>query len=585
MEALERTNLFGLAQLPFDLEDILAVWEDLGSLDSRLSVLEHGLQRRLSPPLDGTGTLQLAKALDGARRLALAATLTSEGNIMMPRGAGVGLDTVTILPDWSEPERRELLERGVFSDAIYGMVRFRHRENRELLAAQALAQKLRSGRQEEIEGEIFRQVYGEAVIVPRMRPLLPWLILFDENVRKRTLALQPIIVTEGGDAARLPLDIRKKMLVDLVSNIATGESRGGDNGAIARIAQLDLADETLRLLEDHWDNDDVIFFLGRLAWQGKMVAPAMKLSPIVLDPARGIYARIVSARAVLAVGGPQACSELWSALNQSSKTLSRRLLAELVEGAPATTTSVAHLLRSLEATPSLKRYDTSGLSQAIHNFIDRLPITGDVVPERPLVGLLEGFAEFLRRSPHIERRECKVSKDFHWLMASAMHTVERLIVGRSSACFEPAAMSVLSQIPALRNERGIEDREYKSKLDALVPRWNALNDSLFWHTVANARAANAADAPAVDDDWAVSWLGHFWTFDSASFDRTLGWVTRCDIADDRLIALSRSFRTYAQNGRPRRWRRLLWQAVKGEPALEARLKMLMRPPASPARHR
>lgn len=586
IEALERTDLFTLAQLPFDLEDILSVWKDTGSLDSRLAVLERGLAGRLSPPRNAAITLPLAKAMDGARRLAIATTLTGEANIRMPGGTGSGLDATTVLNDWPEPQVRELLGRGVFSDAIYTMVRFRHRETRELLAAQWLAEALSDPcRREAIEGLLFREVYGEAVVVPRTRPLLPWLILFDDEVRDRALTLQPEIITEGGDPARLPFDVRQRILRNLVERIATGESRGGDNSAVARIAQIDLTEETLTLLDGYNDNDDVIFFLGRLVWQGQMIIAAERLAPIALDPTRGIYARIVSARAVATVGGAEALSALWADLNKSGNMLPRRLLAELVEGAPPDLQAVELLIASLNTVEPHEQFEVTGLNQALHDFVERLPLTSDTAPERPLVRLVERFAELLAREPHLERRECKVSEAFCWMMAPAMHAVERLIVGRSQASFEPAALAVLSQVPALRHWGGSDEREHKTKLNELVPRWAALNDTFFWHTVVAARAARSEPDKPVDDDWTVSWIGHFWSFDGASFERTLEWIGSRELADDRSLALSRTFRTYAQNKRPRAWRRRLWRAVRGDALLEAKLRNLMHPKTSPEHKR
>lgn len=586
IDALERTRLFGLAQFPFDLEDILAMWQETGSLDSRLEVLERGMRRRLAPPAGASAAISLDRALEGARRLALATTLTSDTNIRMPGAEGGGLEAAAVLFDWSEADIRELLGRGVFSDAIYSMTRFRHRESRELLAAQWIVELLHEPeRRAEIEALLFQEVYGEQVVVPRGRPLLPWLILFDAPIRDLAVALQPEIATEGGDPARLPLDIRRAILRKIVAKIVADRSRGGDNSEVARIAQPDLAPETLALLEAHGGNDEVVFFLGRLVWQGSMHAAAQKLAPIALDRTRGIYARIVSARAVATIGGADACHKLWNSLNTSGEILPRRLLAELVNGAPPNTQSIELLLSSLDTVEPHEQFETTGLSQAIHGLIDRLPLTNDRAPERPLTRLVDGFAALLAREPHVERRECKVSEAFRWLMGPAMHAVQRLIVGRSQACFEAAAMAVLSQVPALRHWGDGDDREHKSKLGELIPRWSALNDALFWHSVTAARGACTPDNKPLVDDWDVSWVGHFWSYDSASFLRTLDWITSREMADDRSVALSRSFRTYAQNNRPSAWRRLLWRAVKGDPVLEEKLGQLMRPPASTERKR
>lgn len=580
LDALDRSALHELAKLPFDLEDIIAIWLENGSLDGRLSVLESGIRRRLVPPAPAS-TLSLERALDGAGRLAIAATLSGDTNIQLPGGEGVGLDAAALLNDWSTTDIRELLGRGVFSDAIYGMVRFRHRETRELMAARCLAAALAlPGNRPAVEDLIFRTVYGEAVIVPRLRPVLPWLILFDEAIRDRALALSPGIAVEGGDAAQLPLTVRQEMLRAIVADIINHEARGGDNSEIARIAQADLSDDALVLIDAHGNDDEAIFFLGRLAWQGNMYEPAKRLERIATDPTRGIYARIVSVRAIALVVGPDAAYELWTKLIASKERMPRRLLAELVDTASSETRFVELLVRSLDHLETHQRFNATGLSQAIHGFVDRLPLVGDRVPDQALALLVNGFAGFLAREPHLERRECRISKEFRWLMPPSMHAVERLILSRSSACFGAAAMAVLSQFPALRSGGSEDATDHKSKLGDLVPRWTELNDALFWHTVAIARASRETDEKPLIDDWDVTWMEHFWSFDAASFPRTLGWITKRLLHDDRSVALSRSFRTYAQNGRPRSWRRQLWRTVAGDQVLETKLGILMRPPPS-----
>jgi hypothetical protein len=586
LDAIDRASLFGLAQLPFDLEDMLAIWQETKSLASRLAVLEQGIRRRLAPVGTAPVTLPLDKALEGARRLALAATLTVEMNIRMPGSPGGGLEAAALLAGWAEEEIHELLGRGVFSDAIYGAVRFRHRETRELLAAQWLVQALGvpEGRAK-VEHILFREVYGEVVVVPRLRPLLPWLILFDEAIRLRALSLWPEVATEGGDASQLPLDIRRAILRAIVSNIVAGNSSGGDNSEIARIAQVDLSAEALTQINAHESNDEAIFFLGRLVWQGEMRDPAERLEPIALDSKRGIYARIASTRAVVNVLGADAARSLWTTLNKSSEMLPRRLLAEIVEGASPNVASVGLLLHSLDRVEPHVRFASSGLSRSIHGLIDRMPLVNDRAPEQPLERLVEGLASFLAREPHIERRECEVSEAFSWLMGPAVHAVERLIVGRSQACFDSACLLVLSQVPAVRYWSDGDDRSRKTKLGELVPRWVDLNDALFWHTIAAARARRKPENGPLLDDWDVSWIGHFWGFDAASFPRTLKWILERTSIEDRSIALSRSFRTYVQAGRPAGWRRALWRTVGDDAGLKAKLGQLMRPTPSPERRR
>ncbi|WP_202615523.1 hypothetical protein, partial [Escherichia coli] len=172
-----------------------------------------------------------------------------------------GIDAELVLGDWNPPEVRALLERGIFNDVIYGMVRFRHREVRELLAAEWFSRQLNDGHSRRaIESLFIREQYGQLVITPRLRPILPWLILFDNELRQKVLKISPEIVFEGGDAARLPLTERKMILTDVVNRIAEGKDdhSARDNNAIARIAQPDLMNDTLNLIGKYRNNDDAI---------------------------------------------------------------------------------------------------------------------------------------------------------------------------------------------------------------------------------------------------------------------------------------------------------------------------------------
>ena len=250
------------------------------------------------------------------------------------------------------------------------MVRFRHREIRELLAAQWFARELSDpGARPELEGLIFREIYGEQIIVPKVRPLLPWLILLDQDVRGRALSLHPAIATEGGDAARLPLAERQEILKGLVEAIVDRDERGGDNAAVARIAQRDLDPDAVLLTKAHHDDDDVIFFLARLAWQGRMPGVAEQLQPVARDPKRGIYARLVSVRAVATALGEDARRALWADLNGLSEPLPRRLLAELVDNAAPNEETVRLLLASI---PKLEPHSSSSPAASPNPFIASL---------------------------------------------------------------------------------------------------------------------------------------------------------------------------------------------------------------------
>lgn len=354
-----------------------------------------------------------------------------------------------------------------------------------------------------------------------------------------------------------------------------------DNSAIERIATPDLATDALALLEKYRDNDDVIFFLGRLVWQGEMASCAPALFDIATDHARGKYARIAAIRGVMAVGDEALKDKLWCAIADDPGPLDRAVFSELVDWAPSTTASVALLLRTLAHAAPHERFNVTGLGYSLHQFVDKLPVMADGADDHPLGSLIEGLVAFLDREPFVERGECHVSEEFVWLMPVALHAVDRLVAARSEQALTPAAIAVLRNLPALRFWRSSDGREYKHSLDENVPRWRELNDLLYWTSIEACRVHRAAKGETLTDDWPMAYLGHFWRFGAGDFERCLEWVVAKE-GDDRAVALSRCLQIYADADRPSAWLAPLRAAVADDAGLAEALEARLDPKPSPA---
>jgi len=589
---IQRANLLEMASRPFDLEALLSKWKADGELGSRLKSKQHIIEIRLNeidPGRSQRQPLNRQKAREGARLLAAAVTLSGESGILVPdiHHEKKGIDAEQVLADWEPNDVRALLERGIFNDILYGAVRFRHRETRELLTAEWLYSLLQKGHsRRQIESLLFREQYGEQVIIPRLRPVLSWLILFDVPILERALAYQPEVAVEGGDAAHLPLETRRVILKDIVRRIVTDEDDrvARDNSAIVRIAQQDLSDDALMLINQYKDNDEAIFFLGRLVWQGNMKNCLSSLYSIAADPNRSIYPRIAATRAVSTVGTNEQHKSLWQTINSQPDTIPRRILLELVETAYTDDQSVVLLLTSIEKLPPYEEYETSGLDRILHQFLDCFAALPAHQRESQLLRLCVGLNNLLSREPYHERHECRISKEFTWLMEPANHAVEILINDRASVSFDTAIIEILLKIPAVKYWGIGQFNEYKSKLAELVPTWPELNDTLFWQSVVEARAKLAEKGQQLTDDWHVQFLGHYWRFESVSFPRVLGWIRSREFVDDKLIALSLAFRIYAQSERPVDWKAALHDSVIGSEALENTLNQLLNPPVEENAH-
>jgi hypothetical protein len=354
-----------------------------------------------------------------------------------------------------------------------------------------------------------------------------------------------------------------------------------ENSAIERIAAPDLATDALALLKQYRDNDDVIFFLGRLVWQGEMASCASALFDIAADTSRGRYARIAAIRGVMAVGNEALTDSLWKTIAADPGPLDRAVFSELVDWAAPTTVGVALVLRTLAHVAPHERFSGTGLSNSLHRFVDKLPVMADATEDHPLGQLVEGLAGFLDRGPFVERGECHVSEEFVWLMPVALHAVDRLVAARSAQALTPTAIGVLCNLPALRFWRGGDVNDYKNALDTNVPRWPELNDLLYWKSIEVCRAHRAAKGETLTDDWPMAYLGHFWRFGAEDFERCLEWVTAKG-GDDRAVALSRCLQIYADANRPSAWLAPLRAAVNDNAALAATLEARLDPKPSPA---
>ncbi|MEW4982972.1 MAG: hypothetical protein AB1Y26_07055 [Cycloclasticus sp.] len=588
---IARTNLWSLAERPFDLEGILAKWAEDKALGSRLELFRHNIDARLRDAHNSDRAqrqpLNLEQAREGARRLAAAVVLTGQAGLNVPDVASVkpGIEAETVLADWDPKDVRALLERGIFNDIIYGGVRFRHRGVRELLAAEWFGGLLKLGNSPyTVEALFFREQYGQKIVTPLLRPVLPWLILFDEGIRSRALEIHPEIAVEGGDPSRLPLLERKRVLVDIVRRIVSDEDdrSARDNSSIARIANPDLAEDTQQLINEYGDNDDAIFFLGRLVWQGEIASCVAPLVAIAEDSSRGIYARRASARAVMTCGSVEQKQSLWQRLNEIDAQIPRELLEELVEAEEPDSHSVERLLISLGKLPPYERYKASGLGRSLHAFVERLPVGSN---QEEIAQLLDGLNSYLNMPPYVERRECYVSKKYAWLLNPATHAVERLVKARSTVALGVTSLSILLKVPALRHLSGSDYSDYcdyKGDLQTLVPGWPELNDQLYWASIEQARAAKkvAKSGEPMADDWSVSWLGHYWAFDTTSLPRLFDYMSSRQLHDDRLVALSTAHRVYMQADKPANILTSLQDAVTNDSVLRDQLEVLCNPPVS-----
>lgn len=584
VDAIERADAWIMAHRPRDLEELIGFWIKNGRVGNRIELIRDSLDQRLSEPdqrRDEARPLSKEKARAGARLLAAAISMTHSTTIRVPDGAqnAIGLPVAEVLKDWGAPEQATLLSRPIFDEAIYGTVRFHHRSQREYLTAEWFDGLLkRQTSRREIEMLFFKEQYGMEVITPSLRLVLVWLILLDERIRERALRLAPELIFEGGEPAELPLETRRTVLRQVCETVYKGgPGHGMDYAAVQRFANADLADEIKGLIRQYSTNEDLLWFLLRMVWQGRLSEALPETKQYALAPTAGKYVRIAAIRAVLAVGGADDADEVRVAFVGEARRLNREWLAELIETLPYDQRSVDWLLQALAKSETKPRYKTDELGEAVSRYIQAAPVS-------LLPGLLAELVRLVSKRPIIERRHYEISKRHGWLLKRAAQAAERLIEARHPAALNPSCLSVLQKLPSARDYQDWDLRDTKSKIPELVPAWTELNDTLFWYQVKVARKwRDKKRNERVTSHWLALW-NSYCRFVPDDFDRIKAQITT-KRGDDRLVALSLAFQLYRDAGRPAKWRHQLKAVCNKRPSLAGKLQMMLNPPPPTAQEK
>jgi hypothetical protein len=586
LHAVERADALSFTARPQDLEELTLFWIDRGRIGSRLELMRNSIDRRLAErDPDRADARPLSQnARQGARLIAAAATLSREPNIRVPDGTTTskGLAIGDVLPDWNERDRATLLSRPIFDEAIYGTVRFHHRSVREYLTAEWLAELLgRETSRRKIESLLFKNQYGLDVVVPTMRPVLPWLAILDEKIRERLRKIAPEVIFEGGDPSQLPLPTRQRILHEVCEQLAshTSSRSVADYSAVQRFSNVDLTEDIRNLLAKYKGNDELESFLLRMIWLGELTNALPEAKTVALSGTSSRYTRIAAIRSIKAIGSDRDIEDVRTAFLAEAPELRRDWLAELLQDTNPTADAITWMLACLAKTKAKERYSVDRLTDAVADFVRQADV--HLLPQ-----LMSGLNELLSAPPVIERRFCEISQKYAWLMKAAVRAAERLVQQRHAAALSNDCLSILHKLVLARDFETDDLRDTKNALPDLVPAWPDLNRALFWYEVERARESrDRKHGERVDDVWQVSVFGAFWRFGEPEFGYVKEQIAQQELEDNKLVALSLALRLYLDNGRPRKWREELKKLVDGHQALSAKLDIFLRPPAQDERAR
>ena len=578
IEDIERFEYQHMIARPEDLIELLNYWKAHQRLSNRQEMLEHSITSRLKERDQNradNNPLSETDAWNGASLVAAVAMLTHQSTIRVPDGIHnqSGLDVLSILPDWNNNKCSALLSRPIFDEAIYETVRFHHRSVREYLTAKWFQQLLNQHTsRQKIEGLFFRQQYGIDVIVPNMRPILSWLMLWDNRLLQKAIQLSPEIIFECGEPQLLPVDYRRQAIHDVCDKMTSQVVRGlvQDYQKLQRFAASDLVDDIDALLQKYHQHDEVKYFLLLLIWQGKLLTLVPQAYTIATDQTCQRDTRIAAYHVITSLATPAQQQQLRQHFLQQSDELDRRELAELMDNLPATADSIDWLIACLA---KVSRYqeslDYDHLPYALNKLIKKLDVAITTI-------FLQGIYPLFIQEPFIDLRYCQISKKYACLAQPISFCLEKIIQIKNIACLEKNNLSFLQKLATATPSYEFYSNQMDIDLKSLVSSWPELNLQLFWHEVDQKRKSNSDQR--ITRYYQANLLSSYWEFTSADFDNLIEQIPHQILIDDQLIILSILISFLDNIERYQRVERIKI-AIKGNPALEAELNSFLNPSA------
>ncbi|MEQ8260276.1 MAG: ATP-binding protein [Alcanivorax sp.] len=337
ISSIRKRNAGEFVRRPQDLIELCADWKEEHRIRSHLDQVASNIVVKLKPRTDRLERAELSgdKALEGASRLALAATLTRKLTLRHSAEADregdpaeAALDPSVILHDWTQDERTTLLERPLFGFASYGRVRFHHRSVIEYLAAKhLLTLRGRSMSIRSIKRMLTTEtVQGDTVVKPTLRPVSAWIALRDDHIFEELLLQEPDILLNFGDPESLSGLQRRRALRAYVERHGKGKWRGLHVPSIQlhRFAAVDLEPEVKHLWSVGIENPEVREILLDLMGLGEMTGCADVAYSIVIDADAPEQERIHALDALVHLNDPR-LTEIAESLSEDVKVWPKKI--------------------------------------------------------------------------------------------------------------------------------------------------------------------------------------------------------------------------------------------------------------------
>jgi hypothetical protein len=487
------------------------------------------------------------------------------------------IDVQEVLKGWDYKKCSTLLQRPIFDEAIYGTVRFHHRSVYEYLAACKIAKLLTNANSiRKIEQLFFTERYGQQVVIKSMRPILAWLVLFNERIRDKTKELAPEIFLQGGDPTVLPSELRSSILNEFCkkhenehhwSNSFYADPFAG----LHRFAQPDLAATIKELLALYSGNEEMVSFLLKMIWKGNILGCVDEAMKYAINNNTEKNTRLYAIRTIASSRDQELRILLVSTLVNDSACVNGKVIGALISFFAPGILGVDRIVDLIKRVELEGRLADDWLFEGLKDFTKNKCFVED------LNIWLEHLLALLSQSPLIDHHNCAVSKRYYWLIPYAIFAAERLIILKHPDALNENVLKCISFAQSELHFSAVDST--KHEFEKLVPEWPELNRQLFWYDVKELRKIfDKKRKTSLNAFYQVYSRVHYWHFTAEHFDSFLKEISSQILLDDKSVALTLCINLYKVSGKNRSWRVKLQKVVTGIPDLELTLKNYLNPP-------
>jgi hypothetical protein len=317
LDAVEQIDALEFVGRPDDARDLYALWKKMGRLGTKIEMLEQSTGIKLQLKEDRSG-IALSRLREGVEAVCACLHLTRHLSIAIDEQFDDALmDSIPLracLPlEWSEKDRRSLIQRPIFDGATFGRIRLHHRTHQDYLAACWL----RGLMDAECPYSELRQIVfderrdGKLTLRPFMASVAAWLACLAspdtrwfEALKADLLTHAPWVFLAHGDPQSLPVQYRLDVLRNIVEHFRGRDhvQINWDRSTLKRFADPALAGDLATWIADPSMSADIRADYMLLVQLGHLHAAMQPVVDIATDPGAQEYLRATALGCIARAG-------------------------------------------------------------------------------------------------------------------------------------------------------------------------------------------------------------------------------------------------------------------------------------------